>query len=75
MKLLFSVLGGGTALAVVGYTAGGPKAGIVLLGLTFFGLALADQIKGLFGLTQLRDALLVLGFGGATAGFWLIPFV
>ncbi len=73
-RLLFSVLGGGTFVAAIAAIAVSPKAAIVVLGATVFGLAVADQIKGLFGLTQLRDAVLVLGFGGATAGFWLIPF-
>ena len=73
-RLLFSVLGGATFVAALAAIGIGPKAAIVVLGATVFGLALADQVKGLFGLTQLRDAVLVLGFGGATAGFWLVPF-
>ena len=50
------------------------KYGLALVGGSFFAIALYDVFRDAFGARQLRDAVLVLGSGGALAGFWLIPF-
>jgi hypothetical protein len=73
-RLLVTIVLAGTALGGLVWLAIDHKYGLVVVGLTLFGLALADQLRDLFGLRQLRDALLVLGTGGALAGFWLVPF-
>jgi hypothetical protein len=73
-QLLLTIVAAGTALGAIVWLTVDHKYGLVIVGATLFGLALADQFRNLFGLRQLRDALLVLGTGGALAGFWLIPF-
>jgi hypothetical protein len=47
---------------------------VAIFGILLFALVLFDWFTGAFRLGQLRDALLILGFGGAIAGFWLVPF-
>ena len=74
IRLLATVIAGGVALGAIVWLSVDHKYGLVIVGFTLFGLALADQFLNLFGLRQLHDALLVLGTGGALAGFWLVPF-
>ena len=71
--LLVSVAGAIAAGALVWVTVD-HKYGLALVGGSFFALALVDLFRDTFGARQLRDAILVLGSGGALAGFWLIPF-
>ena len=71
--LLASVTGAIIAGALVWVTVD-HKYGLALVGGSFFALAVIDVLRDTFGARQLRDAILVLGSGGALAGFWLIPF-
>ncbi len=70
----FGLLGGGFLALIILDLAGQPAVGVLVLGLVVIGIAMADQLRGTFGIRQLSDAATVLGFGGAIAGFWLLPF-
>ncbi len=73
LVLLGAVVGAIAAGALVWVTVD-HKYGLALLGGSLFAIALYDLLNDTFGARQLRDAVLVLGSGGALAGFWLIPF-
>lgn len=59
--------------AVVAIVDSKPHA-VAVFGVLLFLLVLFDWFTGTFRLGQFRDAFLILGFGGAIAGFWLVPF-
>ncbi len=73
-RLLLACIGGAVALGALVWLTIDHKYGLVLVGGSLFALAVVDLLRGTFGARQLRDAVLVLGTGGAVAGFWLIPF-
>ena len=72
--VLLGAVAGAIAAGALVWVAVDHKYGLVLVGGSFFALALYDLFRDTFGARQLRDAILVLGSGGALAGFWLIPF-
>ena len=74
-NLFFGALGAAVGIGAIASVVVGAKGAVIIIGLALFSMAVIDQLKGTFGLTQLRDALLVLGCGAAIAGFWLVPFM
>lgn len=72
--VLLGAVAGALAAGVLVWVTVDHKYGLALVGGSFFALALYDLFRDTFGARQLRDAVLVLGSGGALAGFWLIPF-
>ena len=73
-QLLAASLGGAIGLGAIVWLTIDHKYGLVIVGAVLFALALVDQLRNTFGARQLRDAILVMGSGGALAGFWLVPF-
>ena len=73
-RVLLGAVAGALAAGALVWVSVDHKYGLVLVGGVFFALALYDLFRDTFGARQLRDAVLVLGSGGALAGFWLIPF-
>ncbi len=73
-RILLASVGGAVVAGALVWVTVDHKYGLVLVGGSFFVLAVIDLFRDTFGARQLRDALLVLGSGGALAGFWLIPF-
>jgi hypothetical protein len=59
--------------ATVGLADSKPHA-VAVFGILLFALVIVDWFTGMFRFGQLRDAILILGCGGAIAGFWLVPF-
>jgi hypothetical protein len=59
--------------ATIGLTDSKPHA-VATFGILLFALVIVDWFTGMFRFGQLRDAILILGCGGAIAGFWLVPF-
>lgn len=74
LRLLLTVLGGGALAAAVVFLTVDKNIGLIVFGLVIGVLALFDEITRRFDLPQMRDAILTLATGGATAGFWLVPF-
>ena len=74
LPLFGAVSAGFTVIAAIVALADSKPHAIAVFGVLLFGLVLFDWATGTFGLGQFRDALLILGFGGAIAGFWLVPF-
>ena len=73
-KLLCALIAGALAFGGAVWLSIDHKYGLIVFGGAMFAIALADQFHDLFGARQLRDAILVVGSGGALAGFWLVPF-
>lgn len=73
-RVLLALTSGAVVVGGAVWLAVDHKYGLVVVGAALFALALVDQFRNYFGARQLRDALLVLGSGGALAGFWLVPF-
>ena len=74
LPLLGAVLGGFVVIAGAVAIADSKPHAVAIFGMLLFGLVLFDWTTGTFRLGQLRDAFLILAFGGAIAGFWLVPF-
>ena len=54
-NLFFGALVSAVAVGAVASIVVGAKGGVILVGLSLFALAVVDQLKGTFGLTQLRE--------------------
>jgi hypothetical protein len=73
-KTLAVVFAGFIGIATLVAIADSKPHGVAVFGILLFGLVLVDWFTGAFRFGQLRDAILILGCGGAIAGFWLVPF-